>query len=153
MCVAALLLGASVLDSGTAWGQIPTDDESTRISDLVRLATSYADTLGELKIATMQVETLTALRQSIVVTNLEIAIAKINRQTAENKIRILRAIVEKELAAAQARLAMLKQLEATTTKLAPSDTPPVPPASRPAWRAIADAEATIRVLEMILALQ
>jgi len=153
MCVVALLLGAFLAGADSAWGQIPTDDQTIGINDLVRLATSYADAIGELKITTMQVETLTALRESIVVTNMEIETARINCQTAENKLRILRAIVEKELAAAQARLAMLKQLEAATTKLAPDDTPPVPAATRPAWRAIADVEATIKILQMILALQ
>jgi len=153
VCGVALLLGTSILSTASARGQIPTDDETIRTNDLVRLATSYADAMGELKIATMRVETLTALRQSIVVTNMEIEVAKIQRQTAQNKILILRAIVEKELAAAKARLTMLKQLEAAAAKLAPGETATVPAATRPAWRAIADVEATIKVLEMILALE
>ena len=153
--ISAVLLAASVLCSQSALGQIiPSDELEVRTTDLIRLAGSYADAVGELKVAKIRVATLTALSQtSLLVSRLEIDVAKINVQTAETKIAVLRAIAEKELAAAQAKLEMLRRLEKAAEKLSTDATDATATATAQTKPMIAQAEATVRILQMILAIK
>lgn len=128
----AVARGQSVLD----------EDTPVRTTDLIRLTTSSADAIGELEIAELRLETLEGLRLSVAVANLEIRVAQVNVATAENKVRILRKIAEKEMSLAKAKLDRLRQLWKPDPSEEPGDAkPPVE---------IVQAEATIDVLQMIL---
>jgi hypothetical protein len=150
--VAILLTAALVPAPRLAHGQItpledvvPIAELEIRTDDLVRVATSYADAVRELKTAELSVKTLQVLRPTANVTNLEMQIASINLKTAEQKVQILRAIAENLLMTAQAKLDFLKRMEAGDQAPAPGATPP--PQSNPR---LAQAEATVRILQMIL---
>ncbi len=127
------------------------DELETTTDDLIRLATSYADAIRDLKTARMTVSTLQTLRPAALITNLEVQVAQVNVQTAEAKVLVLKAIVEKQLAAAEAKLEIVKYLENMGEQAA---------ADRNASAAVgqsrsrvAQAEATINILKMILAIK
>ena len=150
--VAILLLMALVGDPRLVRGQItpledvvPIAELEVRTDDLVRVATSYADAVRELKTAELSVKTLQTLRPNANVTNLEMQIASINLKVAEQKVQILRAIAENLLRMAQAKLDFLKRMEAGDQAPAPGATPPAQSNPR-----LAQAEATVRILQMIL---
>ncbi|MBN1852964.1 MAG: hypothetical protein JW829_09580, partial [Pirellulales bacterium] len=115
--------------------------------DLIRVATSYADVLREFKTAQLSVKTLQTLHPNANITDLEIQIALINLKTAESKVRIIRAIAEKLLAMAQAKLDFLKRMEQGDV------TPPNGVAPGQVHPRLAQAQLTVDILQMILALE
>ena len=121
----------------------PPDDAEVRTTDLIRLADTYADALAEMKIAQVRIDTLCSLRQSVVVTDLEIQVARIRLQMSQRKTGILRTIVESELATAIAKLASLRETQVATQRLRPDQ-------DELQWPEIIRAESAIRVLRMIL---
>ncbi len=129
-------------------GVVPLSALETPTDDLIRLATSYADAFRELKIARLNIETVNKLRPNAVVTNLEVQIASLNLEAAQRKVQILRAIIEKQLAAAEDKLEIIKYLETLGD----------PAAGRgqngPNERSFirAQDEATVRILKLILAM-
>jgi hypothetical protein len=125
------------------------DELETPTDDLIRLATSYADAVRELKTATMTVSTLQSLRPAAVITNLEVQIAQVNVQLAESKVRVLRMIVEKQLAAAEAKLEIVKYIEGMGQQ-AEANGNAIAGQSR---SRVAQAEATINILKAILAMK
>ena len=125
------------------------DELETTTDDLIRLATSYADAIRELKTAKMTVSTLQTLRPAAVITNLEVQIAQVNVQTAEAKAQVLKAIVEKQLSAAEAKLEIVKYLETIGEQ---TDRSKVQVAGQSRSR-VAQSEATINILKMILAIK
>jgi len=140
LCViAAGLLTPTVVDSQVTPLQdiVPLDELEIRAGDLVDLTTSQADAVRELKTAQLSAKTLQALRPSASVTNLEMQIAQLNVQAAENKVRILRAIAEAQLATAQAKLEFLRRIG--NGQVGDGVSP-----------RIQQAEATVRVLQMIV---
>jgi hypothetical protein len=120
----------------------------TTADDLVRISTTYADTLRDLKIAQLNLETVQRLKPSVVVTNLEVQIAHLNLEAAQRKLQILRMIVEKQLAAAEDKLEILKYLESLGT--APAQGAAVP--DRRSYARAQD-EATVKILKAILAMR
>jgi hypothetical protein len=120
-------------------------DLETRPNDLVQFATSYADALRELKIAQLSGETLQTLRPSAVITPLEMQIAGINARAAEMKVVMIRAVIEKQIAATDAKLRILRRLETIEQEAEPEGGT----ASQVGER-IAQAEATKSILQMIL---
>jgi len=152
---ALLLLAVLVQAPQWARGQItPLEDVvplaglEIRTDDLIRTATSYADAVRELKTAELSVKTLQALRPAANVTDLEMQIACINVRTAEQKVRILRTIAESLLATAQARRDFLRRMEAGGQAPSPEAAPPAQSNPR-----LAQAEAAVRILEMILKIE
>ena len=125
------------------------DELDTTTDDLVRLATAYSDAIRELKTAQMTVNTLQSLRPAAVITNLEVQIAQINVQSAESKVQVLKTIVEKQLSAAEAKLEIVKYLE-TMGQQVDGNANALAGQSR---SRIAQAEATINILRMILAIK
>jgi hypothetical protein len=83
----------------------------TPTDDLIRLATTYADALKEFKQAQLSLETIRGLHPNMVVTNLEVQIAQLNLEAAQNKMKVIRAIVQKQLEAAQKKLEIVRFLE------------------------------------------
>ena len=126
---------------------VPLQDLEVRTNDLIQIAGSYADGLRELKVAQLNLETLSSLSASTVVSQLEMRIAKINVLTAERKVTIYRAIAEKELAATQAKLEILEQMEKIGEKS--EKTGEANPPSQNRVR-IAQARAVANILKMIL---
>jgi len=150
--IAILLLAAILQEPQPLWGQVvpledvvPLAELEIRADDLVRVTTTYADAVREMKTAELSVKTLQALRPSATVTNLEMQIASINLKTAEQKVKILRAIAENLLLTAQAKRDFLKRMEENE----PSGATTTPQASP----RLARAEATVRILQMILEIQ
>jgi hypothetical protein len=153
--VLALALSAIGSKSALAQAQVAPladvvglDELETSTADLIRLATSYSDALRELKTARMTVSTLQSLRPAAVITNLEVQVAQINVEAAETKVLIMRTIVEKQLAAAQAKLEIVKYLETMGEQGQGNANALGQSRSR-----VAQAEATINILKMILALK
>ncbi len=139
---AMLLLVASV--TGTARGQtVEIPDYPVRTTDLIRLATSVAEAVGELKIAQLKHSTWQKLSASTPVTGLDIRVAEIGVATAEQKVGFLREIGKAELAAAEAYLEMMKQLCSEFERPGTAADAPQP--------GIVRAEADIAILKMILA--
>jgi len=126
---------------------VPLQDLDVRTTDLIRLAESYCDALRDMKIAQMNLDTLTSLRGTAVVSQLEVRIANVNVSAAQRKVTILRAIAEKELAAAQAKLDILEQMEKVGGN--GDKTTSEAPASQNRVR-ISQARATTNILQMIL---
>ena len=119
----------------------------TATDDLIRLSTSYTDALRDLKIARVSVDTLQTLRPNVVVTNLELQVATLNVEAAERKVKLLRAIAEKQLMAAENKLEIVKYLEARFGE--PSNDNNLN--DRQFIRA--QDEATVQILKMILEMQ
>lgn len=148
----ALALAATVFGAHTAHGQVaqledlvPLQQLETPIDDLIRLATAYTDSLTELDNANLSIETLDSLRPNAVVTTLEVRIAQTNARAAQRKVRLLRALIEKQLAAAEAKLEILRWLDAEREKLQ-ADT-----AAKANGKILtAQAVATVEILKMIL---
>jgi hypothetical protein len=90
---------------------VPLQDLEVRTNDLIQIAGAYADGLHALKVAQLNLDALTSLSANTAVSQLELKIARLNVLTAERKVAIYRAIVEKELAATQAKLEILEQME------------------------------------------
>ena len=126
---------------------VPLQDLEVRTNDLIQLAGAYSDGLRDLKIAQLNLETLTSLSASTVVSQLEMRIAKINVLAAERKAMIYRAIAEKELAATQAKLEILEQMEKIGEKGDTSGAVSPPTQNRVRF---AQAKATLHILQMIL---
>ncbi|MBM97938.1 MAG: hypothetical protein CMJ77_02340 [Planctomycetaceae bacterium] len=125
-----------------SWNQL-----ETATDDLIRLSTSYTDALRDLKIARVSVDTLQTLRPNVVVTNLELQVATLNVEAAERKVKLLRAIAEKQLMAAENKLEIVKYLEARFGE--PSNDNNLN--DRQFIRA--QDEATVQILKMILEMQ
>jgi hypothetical protein len=149
-----VLLTAVGLSSGQAWGQltplsdlVPLTELETPTDDLIRIATEYAEALREMKTAKLTADTLQRLSASAVITNLEIQIANVNVVTAESKVAILRAIAEKQLAAAEAKLKLLRDLQREANVRANAEV------GTDNQLLVAQAEATIAILKMILAMK
>ena len=152
-CLPPLVLTCTMLLSSVGTAQVATDAVlqldmlDTPTDDLVRLATTYTDALRDLKSARLSIETVQRLRPSAVVTNLEVQIAQVNLEAAERKLTILRMIAEKQLKAAQNKLAIVNYLEGLGSPLGE----PAEPESRHDFVRLND-EATIEILKAILAL-
>ncbi len=125
------------------------DELETTTGDLIRLATAYSEAMREVKTARMSVQTLQSLRPAAVITNLELQIAQVNVQAAESTLRVVRMIVEKQLAAAEAKLEIVRYLE-TIGEQVNGDAKAVLGQSR---SRVAQAEATINILKTILAMK
>jgi hypothetical protein len=122
---------------------VPLDQLEIRTDDVIRLATSLADAVRELKTAEISVKTLQSLQPSAAITGLEMQIAQINVQTSHQKVTILRAIAEAQLATAKAKLEFLRRIGgAQNGEVQITDAPTNPQ--------IAQADATVRILQMIL---
>lgn len=126
-----------------SWQQLETPTD-----DLIRLSTTYTDALKELKVARLSIDTLQSLRPNAVVTNLEIQVANLNLEAADRKVKLLRAIVEKQLLAAQNKLEIIKYLEA---RFAAPNGDDDNLNDRQYIRA--QDEATVQILKMILEMQ
>jgi hypothetical protein len=146
----ACLLAAGVLREPVRGNQItpledvvPLDQLEIRTDDLIRLATSLADGVRELKTAHLSVKTLQTLQPNANVTGLEYQIAQLNVQASESKVKVLRAIAESQLVTAQAKLEFLRRIAASqNTQLRTSDIESNP--------RVQQAEATVRILRLIL---
>ena len=123
---------------------VPFDDLDVRQSDILNLMRNYTDALKEQKVAKLNLDALNSLRASTVVSQLEMQIAQLNLQVAETKIQIVRAVGEKQLAAAKAKLEILQQME----KVGSSKTSTGENTTGKA-RSI-QAESTVKILQMIL---
>jgi hypothetical protein len=122
---------------------VPLDQLEIRTDDVIRLATSLADAVRELKTAEISVKTLQSLQPSAAITGLEMQIAQINVHASQQKVTILRAIAEAQLATAKAKLDFLRRIGgAQNGEVQITDAPSNPQ--------IAQAEATVRILQMIL---
>jgi hypothetical protein len=122
----------------------------TTPDDLMRLATTYADALRDWKSAKLSIDTVQTLRPSAVVTNLEVQIARVNLEASEAKLRVLRAIVEKQLAAAENKVAILRKLEEGLNRTANGEPAG---ATREQNYVLANDQATVDILKMILAMR
>jgi hypothetical protein len=122
----------------------------TRPDDLIQFATSYADALRDLKIAQLSGETLQSLRPNAVITPLELQIAGINMRTAETKVAMIRAVIEKQIAATDARLRALRRLETIEQEADEREAEPRGGTASLIAERIAQAEATKSILQMIL---
>ncbi len=147
-----LLWSAVALAAESGYAQItpledvvPLEQFDVRDDDLIRLSTAYVDAMRDLKNAQLSLNTLMALRSNAVITSLELQIASINAQTAEQKVRLLRAIGEKLLAAAEAKLEILRRMENVGRKAQSPDA-----AGSQNRIKIAQAEATVKILKMML---
>jgi hypothetical protein len=152
LCLAALLsvwLSAPIHAQVVPFANVvPLDELETPTDDLIRLSTSYADAVRELKTARLTIDTLQTLRPSTLITSLEVQIAQVNVEAAEAKVRLLSAIAQKQLSAAEAKLDLLKRLEAMQKQNGNEATGLGENRLR-----IAQAEATIAILKMILAVK
>lgn len=124
---------------------VPFDELETTTDDLIRLATSYADAIRELKTAKVTVDTLQSLKPNVRLTGLEVRVAQVNVETSQNKVMVLRAIVEKQLVAAEEKAKILRKFDANSAgdDAASAQTKPY----------VQQADATIAILKMILALK
>jgi hypothetical protein len=127
---------------------VPLDELETTTDDLIRLATSYADAVRELKTYKITAETLQTLRPNAVISGLEVRIAQLNAQTAESKVLVLRMIVEKQLAAAQTKLEIVKRIDTIDARQGRD-----PEGAAQGKLRIAQAEATVSILKMILSIK
>lgn len=121
----------------------------TPTDDLIRLGTTYADSLRDVKSARLSMETIHRMRGNAVVTPLEEQIARLNLEAAERKVQIVRMIVEKQLAAAENKLEILKYMESLPG--AAADQAGNGGTERNFIRA--NDEATVRILKAILAMK
>ena len=126
---------------------VPLDELETPVDELMRLAVGYADAMREWKTAKLTADTLAVLRPNALITNLEVQIARVNVETAEAKVVVLRAICEKQLSAATIRLELVKRLENIGSP-AQADG-----AAGPNRIRVMQAEATVAILRMILAIK
>jgi multidrug resistance efflux pump len=120
--------------------------EGTQL-DLVSLATSYADAVGEVEIAKLEYESRKQLAERNTIPAQELAIAQIKFKTAERKVALLRSIAEAALMETKADMdAARSQLE-SVGKGRPDDRSAI----RAAEAQVIRAESRLRVLESILA--
>lgn len=142
---ASLVLGSVRLHAQTPPlnDMVPLEILETTTDDLIRLSTSYADAIRELKTAKLTLDTLQSLKPNAVLTGLEVRVAQVNVQTSESKVMVLRAIVEKQLVAAQERAEIMRRLEASAGNGNAAQTKPY----------LSQAQATIDILKMIIALK
>jgi hypothetical protein len=122
---------------------VPLEQLEIQTNDLIELTTALADGVRELKTAELSMQTLQALQPSAAITGLEMQIAQINVQTAQHKVNILRAIAQSQLAIAQARLDFLRRLGAGPNGAAQAT-------DSATNTRVSQAEATVRILQMIL---
>jgi hypothetical protein len=151
VCVA---LGALFIGEGICRGQniplsnlVPLQDLEVRMNELIQTATAYIDGQRDLKIAQLNLEALTAMSSSTVVSQLEIRIARLNVAAAERKAAVFRAIAEKQLAATQAKLEILEQMEKVGEKGDKTSAAAPPSQNRVS---ITQARAMVNILQMIL---
>jgi hypothetical protein len=87
-------------------------DEPDRSNDLVKLGTSLIDAVGEVKIARLKLAKLSALHKAAeaAVSSADIEIAKINVETAERKLALLKEILAIETEATKDTVVYLQQL-------------------------------------------
>lgn len=124
----------------------------TPTDDLIRLATAYADALKEFKQAQLSLETIRGLHPNAVVTNLEVQIAQLNLDAAQNKMKVIRAIVQKQLDAAQKKLEIVRFLEKRSFAPAAAAAADAAGTELPSGRSYVRAqdEMTVQILKMIL---
>jgi len=121
--------------------------EGTQL-DLVSLATSYADAVGEVEIAKLEYESRKQLAERNTIPAQELAIAEIKFKAAERKVALLRNIAEAALMETKADMdAARSQLE-SVSKGRPDDQSAI----RAAEAQVIRAQSRLRVLESILAL-
>lgn len=120
---------------------VPLGELEIRTGDLINLATSLSDAVQERKSAQLSVQTLQKLQPSVAVTGLEMQIAQLNVEAAENKVRILRAIAESQLGVARAKLEFLRRIANNQNGTAQVD------AANPH---IQQAQAIVQILQLIL---
>jgi hypothetical protein len=126
---------------------VPLQELEVRTNELIQITTTYTDGQRDLRIAQMNLETLTAMSSGTVVSQLEMRIARLNVAVAERKAAVYRAIAEKELAATRAKLEILEQME----KVGERGERTVPAAPLAQNRvSIAQARAMVNILQMIL---
>lgn len=126
---------------------VPLAELDTPTDDLIRLATTYADAIKELKTAKLTLDTLQNLRPNAVITGLEVRVAQVNAETAQTKATIVRAIVEKQLMAAQTKLDIVKRIDAMDNQNANGTGSPE------GKLRVTQAEATVAILKMVLAMK
>ncbi len=153
-CLIACLLAVLIIDADChaqadieALPLLQLDMLDTPTDDLLRLAEAYPDALRDLKAAQLSIETVTRLRPSAVVTNLEVQIAKLNLEAAERKAAIIRMICEKQLRAAENKLAIVTYLENLGNPIGKQGD-----GEDRNYVRVND-EATVRILKTILAMQ
>lgn len=119
--------------------------QGTRL-DLVRLATSYADVVGELEIAKLEVEGRKELAERRVIPKKEMAIAEIRLKTAQRKLTLLGDVAKSAVMATKAEMeAARKHLDWLKTN-GPNDHPAVETMRSEVIRA----ESRLAILESIL---
>ncbi|MHC4175957.1 MAG: M56 family metallopeptidase [Planctomycetota bacterium] len=119
--------------------------EGTRL-DLVRLATSYADSMGELDIARLELEGRKELAERKAVSNHELAIAEIRFKTAQRKVAVLRSIAESAIRATKAEMDAAQSHFVWVKKNRPDDDP----ALESTRSEIVRAESKLQILQSIL---
>ena len=119
----------------------------TPTDDLIRLSSEYTTALRDLKVARLSIDTVQTLRPNAVITNLEVQIANLNLEAAERRLAILRAIVEKQLAAAENKLEIVGYLESLGSPLGDQQGQDAGNFMRE------NDEATVKILKMILAMK
>lgn len=119
--------------------------EDTQV-DLIRLATSLADAVGEVQIAQIEHASRKELAEGKAVSAHELNIAEIRLQTARRKVHLLRSIAEAALMSAEAELAASKRRFDAVKKERPSDESAVEAARARVVRA----ESRLMILKSIL---
>ena len=120
--------------------------EGTQL-DLVSLATSYADAVGEVEIAKLEYESRKQLAERNTIPAQELAIAQIKYKTAERKVALLRSIAEAALMETKADMDAAKSQLESVAKGRPDDRSAI----RAGEAQVIRAESRLRVLESILA--
>ena len=113
--------------------------------DLVSLATTYVDAVGELNLFKVQLDRLRRLQADKVVSSQELAITEVKVKTAQRKVELLRRIAASATSATEAQLAVTqKQWESFRER----STDQVAIAARAAQ--MAQVKSRLEILKMIL---
>jgi hypothetical protein len=126
---------------------VPIQELEVRTNELIQIATVYTEGQRDLKVAQLNLEALASMSTKTVVSQLEIRIAKLNVAVTERKVAVYRAIAEKQLAATQAKLEILEQMEKIGEKGEKKEAAAPPSQNRVG---IAQARAMVNILQMIL---
>jgi hypothetical protein len=126
---------------------VPLQELEVRTNELIQITTTYTDGQRDLRIAQMNLETLAAMSSGTVVSQLEMRIARLNVAVAERKLAVYRAIAEKTLAATQAKLEILDQMEKVGEKSERTGAGTHPSQNR---ISISQTRAMVNILQMIL---
>ena len=145
LCSFAALLICSAAAQGQTLAELelPIGETEIRSDDLIRLATSYGDAVLEYRTASLRLTTLRRIGSSVSLSGVEAQLAQVELQSAANKLQILHAIGEKLLAVAHSRAEFFRRLE-REGELPAAGAAPSP--------MVQQAEADIRIIKMILAL-